>query len=100
MMINKIRQHPCNLIPPVIWHYWTTKYGPYLYSYISGDIVIFCENGLLDCFHPTGDRLARHITSTGQTLYFWKNDVKHPLTEQQYLDKLCVCGSIDIGKTA
>lgn len=81
-------QNPLSLIHPDIRIYWQNKYGPYLMSYTTADYIIYFENGRLDCFHPSGDRLARHSVATGQTIFCWQNDGTHPLTEQEYLVKL------------
>jgi hypothetical protein len=77
-----------DIIPSGIVKYWRGKYGPYLTAYRTEDLIIFVENGTLDSFHPSGDRLARHDKKSGKTLYIWNNNVNDPLTESQYMNKL------------
>lgn len=79
---------PFTVIPPAIVKYWEQKYGQYLTAYSTEEIIIFCENGRLDCFHPSGDRLARHHIPTGQTVYLWNNNPNELLTEKEYMIRL------------
>jgi len=77
-----------DLIPKLILDFWDQKYGKYLMASKTNDLIIFYENGTLDSFHPSGDRLARYHIPSQQMLYIWNNNVNEPLTEKQYLDKL------------
>lgn len=79
---------PYELIPEQIVRYWKEKYGPYLMCYQTEELLVFVENGRLDCFHPSGDRLAKHDKRSGKTVYIWNNNTNEPLTEEQYMCKL------------
>lgn len=79
---------PYELIPEQIVRYWKEKYGAYLMSYQTEELIVFVENGTLDSFHPSGDRLAKHDKRSGKTVYIWNNNINEPLTEEQYMCKL------------
>ncbi len=77
-----------SVIPPNILSYWQYKYKEYLWCSISDEWVIFYENGRLDCFHPSGDRLARHNIKDNVTVYCGKNNKF--LTEKEYINQLLI----------
>jgi len=74
-----------DVIPSNILEYWRAKYKEYLWMVKTDDLVIFFENGRLDCFHPSGDRLARYSIKDNKTMY-WANN--KALTEKEYINYL------------
>jgi len=70
------------VIPSNILEYWRAKYKEYLWMVKTDDLVIFFENGSLDDFHPSGDRLAMYSITDNKTIY-WANN--KALTEKEYI---------------
>jgi hypothetical protein len=73
------------VIPFNILEYWRAKYKEYLWMVKTDNLVIFFENGRLDCFHPSGDRLAIYSIKDNKTMY-WANN--KALTEKEYINYL------------
>lgn len=76
-----------SVIPPNILSYWRNKYKEYLCLTVTDEWVIFFENGRLDCFYPSGDKLAIYNIKDNVIVYRWANK---PLTEKEYLYKLLI----------
>jgi len=79
---------PWSIIPQTILTMWRQKYGEYLMACETDEFIVFFENGRLDCFHPSGDKLARYHKTTDKVLYKMDNETTEEIdTYLLYLKK-------------